>query len=383
MINGLGYLIEDRKDRKDREDRKDSGARGLLVAGAVALGLAATGGAAPAWASTQRSVPAKRPAPLQAFVLASAPDSLADLEAHAHDVGLVYPTYFECEPGTGAIAGEGGDEGSAEAAAITAYARARGIAVMPRFNCQDGPTVHTILTEPRARARTLAGLVQIASSPAYAGVNLDLENDVPTDRAALTSFVTALARELHPRAKKLSVDIDGVTHDNPAIATGLYDDRAIAAAADYVFVIAWGTHWEGSAPGPIAPLSYVSAVARYVASLPHGNRFVLGAPMYGLDWPVPAASSRRQRASALQYANVLTLARATGASPVLDRSVDEPTFAYTRAGVRHRVWYMDAQSVADRLRIAREHGLAVGVWRLGGEDQALWSSPPVVEGPLG
>jgi spore germination protein YaaH len=358
----------------------------MATAMAAGLGLASA-----AWAT-----PARAPeSSLQVFVLASAPDSLTDLEAHAHDVGVVYPTYFECEPGTGAIAGEGGDEGGAgggegagegsgaEAGAITAYTRARGIAVMPRFNCQDGPTVHTILTEPRARARTLAGLVQIASNPAYAGVNLDLENDIAADRNALTSFVQTLARLLHAHGKRLAVDVDGVTHDNPAIATGFYDDRALAAAADYVFVIAWGTHWEGSAPGPIAPLSYVSAVARYVASLPHGNRFVLGAPMYGLDWPVPAASSRRQRASALQYANVLSLAHATGASPVLDRSVDEPTFAYTRAGVTHRVWYMDAQSVADRLRIAREHGLAVGVWRLGGEDQALWSSPPVVEGPLG
>ncbi len=367
MVSGSGYV---------GEGRQDSVARGLLVAGAIALGLVAAGGAAPAWASAPRSGAVKRPAPLQAFVLASAPDSLADLQAHGQALGVVYPTYFECESPSGQITGE-------DTGAITAYANAQQIAVMPRFNCQDGPTVHRILTEPHARARALAGLAQIASNPAYAGVNLDLENDLAADRSALTSFVSTLARELHARAKKLTVDVDGVTHEDPALSTGFYDDRALAAAADYVFVIAWGTHWEGSAPGPIAPLSYVSAVARYVASLPHGNRFVLGAPMYGLDWPVPAASSRRQRATALQYANVLTLARATGASPVLDRSVDEPTFAYTRAGVTHRVWYMDAQSVADRLRIAREHGLAVGVWRLGGEDQALWSSPPVVEGPFG
>jgi|HubBroStandDraft_4_1064222.scaffolds.fasta_scaffold09659_4 spore germination protein YaaH len=346
---------------------------------------------APVRASTPARGAAGGSALMQAFVLAGAPDSLADLEAHPSAIGTIYPTYYECEPTTGAIAGEGdagggagaGGDGGAEATAITAYARARHIAVMPRFNCQDGPTVHTILTEPRARARTLAGLESIASNPSYAGVNLDLENDVPADRDALTSFAGALARELHARAKKLSVDVDGVTHDNPAISTGLYDDRALAAVADYVFVIAWGTHWAGSAPGPIAPLSYVSAVARYLAALPHANRFVLGAPMYGLDWPVARGSSPQPPATALQYANVLTLAHATGASPVLDRAVDEPTFAYARAGVSHRVWYMDAQSVADRLRIAREHGLLAGVWRLGGEDQALWSSPAVVEGAHG
>jgi spore germination protein YaaH len=346
----------------------------LLAAGMVALLIA-------------MAIPAHAPAAsLQAFVLTGAPDSLADLQAHARDIGVVYPTTYECEPVTGAIVAEGaggqsdgqtGAEVDAETGAITAYARAQHIAVMPRFSCQDGPTVHTILTEPRTRARTIAGLVAIAESSAYAGLNLDLENDASTDRDALTSFVQTLARQLHARAKKLAVDVDGVTHDDPSISTGFYDDRALVAAADYVFVIAWGTHWEGSAPGPIAPLSYVSAVARYVASLPHANRFVLGVPMYGLDWPVPTVSSAHPRASALQYSNVLTLIHATGSSPLLDRAADEPMFTYKRAGVTHRVWYMDAQSVADRLRIARAYGLRAGVWRLGGEDQTLWSSPGV------
>jgi spore germination protein len=310
---------------------------------------------------------------LQAFVLASAPDSLADLQAHGRSLGVVYPTYFECESPSGRITGEG-------SAAITAYANAQQIAVMPRFNCQNGPTVHRILTEPHARARALAGLVRIASNPAYAGVNLDLENDLAADRSALASFVRALARELHARAKKLTVDVDGVTHEDSALSTGFYDDRALAAAADYVFVIAWGTHWEGSAPGPIAPLSYVSAVARFLASLPHANRFVLGAPMYGLDWPIPAGVDRHPHAAALQYTNVQTLVGSIGATPVLDSAVDEMTFSYTRAGVEHRVWYLNARAVADRLRIGRERGLMVGVWRLGGEDQSLWSSAPVIEG---
>ena len=36
---------------------------------------------------------------------------------------------------------------------------------------------------------------------------------------------------------------------------------------------------------------------------------------------------------------------------------------------------MDAQSVLDMLRIARHAGFQVGLWRLGSEDQSLWSSP--------
>jgi spore germination protein YaaH len=354
--------------------------RRRLSAGIAALGLAIVGWAT-AQASTIAGGHATRPAPLQAFVLSSAPDSLVDLEAHAQAVGVVYPTYFACELATGRIAG-------ADTGAITAYAGARHIVLMPRFNCQNGPTVHTILTDPRTRARTLAGLAHIAETSAYAGVNLDLENDVAADRAAMSSFVTALAGRLHAHGKRLSVDVVGVTHDDSAIATGFYDDRALSAAADYVFVMAWGTHWEGSAAGPIAPLPFVAGVARYVASLPHADRFVLGAPMYGLDWPAGIAggagdgrvSPRQPPATALRDASVLALAHSVGASPRRERSVDEMTFAYARAGVKHRVWYMDARAIADRLHIARAHGLAAGVWRLGGEDQELWSSPAVVEG---
>jgi spore germination protein YaaH len=343
------------------------------VASATALALAVAGGwVAPALTSAQQGKPAvRRSAPLQAFVLASAPDSLADLEAHPRAIGVVYPTYFECELSSGRIAGVDGG-------AITAYANAHQIAVMPRFNCQEGQTVHLILTDPLIRARMLGGLVRIAENRAYAGVNLDLENDGAADREALSSFVRALAGELHAHGKKLTVDVDGVTHEDAAIGTGLYDDRALAAAADYVFVIAWGTHWEGSAAGPIAPLSYVEEVAGYLAALPNAGRFVLGAPLYGLDWP--AGGGPDHPATALRDASVTALARSVGAKPVRERSVDEMTFAYTQDGVEHSVWYMDARAVADRLRIARKKGLAVGVWRLGGEDQALWSSAPVLEG---
>jgi spore germination protein YaaH len=311
-------------------------------------------------------VRASQAAGLQAFVLAGAPDSLADLQAHSAQIAVAYPTYFECEPLTGGVSGE--DTGT-----ITAYARAHGIAVLPRFNCQSGAAVHTLLTDPRVRARTLAALERIALNPSYAGLNLDLENDGAADRAAMTSFVTTLATYLHAHGRRLAVDIVGVAHEEPRHSTYFYDDRALAAAADHVFVMAWGTHWASSAPGPIAPLPYVSEVVRFLVTLPNAARFVLGAPMYGLDWPTTLARGARGGATALQYAGVVALIHATGAQPLRDRTMDEPTFTYTRAGVAHRVWYMDAQAIADNLRLARAHGLGGGVWRLGQEDQGVWS----------
>ncbi len=330
------------------------------------------------------------PAPLQAFLLASSPDSFADLQAHVGAIGTVYPTYFECAVPGGALVGAPDPE-------VDVYAAAHGLVEEPRFSCQDGAVVHRLLTQPALRARTLAQLVALVADSSYAGLNLDLENDGPRDRGALSSFVRALAAHLHALGRRLSVNVVGVTREDPRRATYLYDDDALAAVADTVFVEAWGVHWEGSAPGPLAPLPFVRAVARRLASLPHAHRFVLGVPMYGLDWPVPHGHPRR--ATALQYAGVLALARSVGATPVRDSASGELTFAYrcanearptrlyrcpneatpthlhTRTGVAHRVWYMDARAILDRLLIARRYGLAAGVWRLGEEDPALWAPP--------
>jgi spore germination protein len=302
------------------------------------------------------------PARVQAYLLTSSPDSLRDLRAHAGSVSVLYPTFYDCAVPGGGVTGR-------PDASVTEYARSQRIAVMPRFNCQDGATVHAILTQPALRAATLARLEAIARESSNAGLNLDLENDGAADRQALTSFVATLAGHLHALHEKLSVVVVGVGQDDPKRSTGFYDDSALVTLADGVFVLAWGAHWEGSGPGPIAPLGAAIATASYLASLPHHARFVLGAPMYGLDWP------EGERAAAYQYAEIVALAHAQHARVRSDPASHELTFTYTDAeGVPHRVWSMDGAAVAALLRIARTHGLGLGLWRLGVEDQSLWSS---------
>jgi len=312
---------------------------------------------------------AARVARPQAYLLSSAPDSLLDLRAHARSIGVVYPTYFQCAVPSGRVLG-------ADVPAVTGYAREQQIAVMPRFNCQDGEMVHLILSEPTLRATTLARLVQLARNPDYDGLNLDLENDGASDRQALTSFVTMLAARLHALHKKLSVVVVGVSEDDPKRSTGFYDDRALAAITDSVFVLAWGAHWEGSAPGPIAPLGAASKTAAYLSSLPNARRFVLGAPMYGLDWT--GSGGPAHPAHAYEFSGIVALAHAQHAVVRRDPASAELTFGYTDAeGAPHEVWSMDATAVAALLRIAHAHGLATGLWRLGEEDQRVWSSSQI------
>ena len=313
----------------------------------------------------------------QAFLLSSSPDSVTDLRAHAGDISVVYPTYYECTPSGGGVAG-------ADAPAIDALAHADAIPVVPRFNCQDGAVVHRLLTEPGPRAQLLAKLTALARRTAYAGLCLDLENDGPGDREALTSFVSELGAETAPPPPPAG---GGGRWGHPR-RTGrplllLQRPRALRSGGHRV------RDGLGDALGRLIPGRHLDAVVRQrrgrlPRTLPERSRFVVGAPMYGLDWTGAAATGQTLSsqsagpASAYQYNHVVQLAHSVGAHAVRDPLSGELSFSYTGSGgVPHQVWYMDATAILDVLRIARDAGFQVGLWRLGSEDQALWSSPLV------
>ena len=138
--------------------------------------------------------------------------------------------------------------------------------------------------------------------------------------------------------------------------------------------MAWGIHWLTSGPGPIADMRWLQAVVHYVNSLPDRDRYVMGSPLYGVDWP--RSSGAGPPATALEWSDVAALSARAGVPPAYDATAHETHFAYTdAAGVRHQVWATNAGAVLERMRLFGSNGYGVGVWRLGREDQALWANP--------
>jgi len=239
--------------------------------------------------------------------------------------------------------------------------------------------LHAILTDPAVREATLARLVALARRHGYEGVNIDFENGAATDRAALTAFVTDLAARLHAIGKRISVEVSAKYKHTTTGRSGFYDYEALGAVADTVFVMNWGWHWTTSGPGAPDDLELTRLVADYVASMPNRTRYVLGTHMYGMDWPNGGGPSNR--ATPLEYGEVMALIARHGAAPVLDPVSDAWTFRYAdAAGVPHEVWYPDAATISRRVQLARDRGLGIGFWRLGREDQRVWEDPQIAPG---
>ncbi len=117
--------------------------------------------------------------------------------------------------------------------------------------------------------------------------------------------------------------------------------------------------------------------------MPDPSRFIMGTQLYAMDWA--SGGGAAHPADSYEYQDAIAKAATMGATPRLDAPTDAMTFSYTGAdGAPHAVWYSDATTVLHRLQVASDRGIGFGVWRLGREDQALWSSPllqPVPSNP--
>ena len=229
-------------------------------------------------AQTTTAMPPPTLGKLHAFMLATTDESFVDLQRHYRQIGTVYPTYFDCRRGNGAIIGK-------DDPLVTRWAQLRKIVVMPRFNCQHGPTLNMILRNAALRETTLTNLVGLVQAHGYDGINLDFEAGYDTDRDVYTSFVAELARRLHALGKRLAVEVSAKFSGTQTGRSAFYDYPNLGRHADTVFVMAWGWHWTTSGPGPSDELANVLKVANYVATMPNKQRYVLGLPLYAHDWP--------------------------------------------------------------------------------------------------
>jgi spore germination protein YaaH len=326
----------------------------------------------PAAVSTAPPVPSNGAA--QAFLLASTSRSFADLRAHYRQIGVVYPTYYDCSS-SGGIAGQ-------DDPLVSHWTQQRAIKLLPRFNCQRETVVKQILTDPALRQRWIDGIVAAVEQNGYDGAQLDLEKGGPTERSAMTSFVTELASRLHADGKLLSVAVNAKTWDDPNHPRStVFDYVALSQQADWIFVMAWGIHWGSSTPGAQDDLTWLTKVVAYLDTMPDRGRFVLGTQLYGDDWP--NGGGQDHPATPYEYAGVQALIARVGATPVHDPTADSWTFSYQDAsGTPHEVWYGDATTTHTRVRLAHDHGLGIGFWRLGNEDQRLWDDP-LLQPPAG
>ena len=249
---------------------------------------------------------------------------------------------------------------------LKAWARSEHIALMPLVVNHGGTS--QFLLSAAARTRAIDALAAMVKRENYDGLNIDFEQLKNQARGPLVAFVSQLHARLRAMNKLLTIDIIP-SGSRRAAQSGAYNYASLAKNTDEVVLMTYDAHDNGSAPGPVAPLSWVKRRVNVAlaAGIPR-NRLVLGIADYGYDWPV----SPRGRGVEIGLNQVDALLKAKKITPKRNAS-GEPHFTYTRGGVTHVVWYEDSRSVLPKIELARRDGLAgLGLWMAGFETAQYW-----------
>jgi spore germination protein len=286
--------------------------------------------------------------------------SYASFAQHVSQLRVVSPLWFTIGS-AGTIVQDRSDP------RVVALARRHGVLVLPLVNNAGSQ----MLENPGARARAVRSLYAIARRPGYGGVVVDFELLPATARLGLTALLAELGQRLHHVGKRLGVAVFpkvGVVGTLPVA----YDYRVLGQVADDVVLMTYDAHYDGGAPGPVAPYPWVEANLLYALRFIPRGHLDLGIGLYGYDWP---STDSAAPAVTLSMAQALAKARALGVRVRIDRLSGEGTYRYTDAqGQVHTVWFETPASVGEKAALARRYAVGgVALWRLGFETPQGWA----------
>ena len=289
--------------------------------------------------------------------------SWTTLQAHLGTLDIVSPYFFQ-------LRADGTIEELSDPTADS-FLRQSGITVVPMIkNVPRWNDFTPLIADPVQRSAVITRLVRLVEERGYSGIHIDFEAVNAGDAPHLTAFMRELAAQLRPRGKLVTQAVVARTSDTPTTWGGAYDYPALAEVNDYIVVMAYDFHYAGGSPGPVGPYTWVQRVVSYLTTRVPREKLILGIPLYGYDWNVTAGPPARS----VRYDQVRELLRRPGASSGYDETEKEAWIRYTDdQGQQHEVWHADARSVAARVDLALDRGLAgVALWRLGHEDPAVW-----------
>jgi len=226
----------------------------------------------------------------------------------------------------------------------------------------DSTLVASVVGTADSRRRAVQQLASVVRDQGLQGVTVDFEL-VPTSvHPDVIAFITELRAALRPLGAIVSAAI-------PVSEDDKYPLAQYGAALDYVIPMLYDENSAMNTPGPVASAAWFAARLDVVLDAIPAEKLLVGLGQYGYHW-----RSDRPEAAVISVGEARALGRSATGGPWFDSRTRNP-FATWRdqKDITHTVWYLDATTVWNQLRTAKNTGVAgMALWRLGSEDATLW-----------
>ena len=302
---------------------------------------------------------------------------IPDLLPHISSFTSISPFVYDIT-GTSTITDEGG-VAKGTWAKVFSSAQVNKVKIIPTIVWGNKDQIHSMLESTSTQATHISSIVSIVSHNNFDGIDIDYEGKYPSDHSLFSIFLSELSSTLHSRNKILVCTVEAKDSEYQNIADSC--DQVRVMAYDKYFYDFGSGHFSTMTPLSVsvgnAPLSFdKSAIADAEKYIPAG-KIILGIPTYGYDFTYSIKNGARivNWYAAYSYTDAVAKAKTYGAT-IHTTAQDEKYFVYTSRGVSHFVVYSDAQTLADRVALAKSLSLGgVAVFKIDGkEDPNIWNN---------
>ncbi|MBQ8746601.1 MAG: LysM peptidoglycan-binding domain-containing protein [Clostridia bacterium] len=239
--------------------------------------------------------------------------------------------------------------------------------------------VASLLADRNLQNTVTENTLRVIREKGYGGLDMDFEYIPAQFAEEYALFLTNLRTKLEAEGYILFASLAPKTS---ATQRGLlyegHDYGAVGAAANYVLLMTYEWGYTYGPPLAVAPIPNVRRVLDYAVTEIPREKIFLGVPNYAYNWTLPYVRGE-SRAEALSNVAAVQLAAEKNAEIRLDKTSMAPTFSYyefsaaENKALEHEVWFEDAKSIDEKLRLVNEYGLrGVSIWQIMKYFPQLW-----------
>lgn len=243
---------------------------------------------------------------------------------------------------------------------------------------------YQVLSYTSKRAKLINQVISKALETDVDGINLDFELVSDECGPHYVQFVRELSVKCRQNGLVFSVD-----NYVPQPYNAHYDIEEQAAVADYVVVMGYDEHTEGSyEAGSVASIGYLkNGISEALKSVP-ADKLIAGVPFYTRLWfERPKTDEEfaadegteaenypnKVKSSAYGMDDAAELISSMGAQTEWDDKTKQNYAQWEGDGGVYKIWLEDTQSLEEKLKVIKENQLAgVAEWSLGMEGSGVW-----------
>ena len=289
--------------------------------------------------------------------------------ASTKGVNVISPTWFYLNDDEGGIA-------SLASSDYVSYCHENGVEVWALVSNFENDDVDTtlVLNTTSSRDTLVNNLIAEAVRYNLDGINVDFEMLDEEAAPGFLQFIRELSLKCEGNDLVLSVD-----NYSPASYNEFYDWKEQAVFADYVVLMAYDEHYNGSGEGSVASLGFVTqGVTDMLEDVP-ADQLILGIPFYTRLWKLTPDDSVEGgvavTSEALGMSEAESRVAANGATFQWLDDCGQYYAEYEYEGSTYKVWIEDQNSIEKKLEVMQSNHLAgAAFWKLGYEKNTVWDT---------